>query len=83
MIMAVFRIVPIALDGDPIQCETCCRPVAKDGNRWQGQVEERGGFTDQCLDCLNVLARMADAVEDLQGPEGNPIRLNDQGDVEL
>lgn len=81
--MAQMRIVPILKNGDTISCETCYQPVDRDGYAWSGQIDsEDGTFTEHCVSCMNVLARMADAVDDLQGPDGQQIRLNKRGDVE-
>lgn len=82
--MTQFGVHPVVSGDDPITCETCGATVMFDV--WYGSVEEVddegtfAGYSYHCTGCLNVLARMADAVDDLEGPQGK-LSLNDDGDV--
>ena len=87
--MTKMALHPIDPTDDPIMCETCGRSVDNGGSVWYGSVDEQDpikglfvGYSYHCVDCINVLARMADALGTLEGPDGKPLRLNDQGDVE-
>ncbi len=77
---------PVDPDQDPITCETCGEDVLE---RWYGSVAEHCkltglflGYSYHCTSCLNVLARMADSLDALEGPDG-PLTINDQGDVQI
>ena len=82
--MTQFGLHPVDPAEDPRTCETCGTDMT--GQAWYGSVEECDsdgtfcGYSYHCTDCLNVLARMADAVDDLEGPAGK-LRLNDEGDA--
>ena len=81
-----FGLQPCVPGDDPLTCETCGATILFDV--WYGTVEEHDaegifvGHSYHCTSCLNVLARMADALDSLEGPNG-PLSLNEQGDVEL
>lgn len=54
--------------GSPLLCESCGCAILQ---RWYGRVQERdGGYSYHCTSCMNVLARMAEALDDLEGPHG-------------
>jgi hypothetical protein len=77
--MTQMQIVPLD-PSEELTCETCGQPIE---GTWVGQVDEYKlgvyqGYSLQCLSCLNVLARMADALDDLEGPGGNKIELGDE-----
>lgn len=69
--MAHMQMVPYD-SSEEMTCETCQKPIE---GHWVGQVDEYDGaiyqgYSIQCMSCLNVLARMADALDDLEGPNG-------------
>lgn len=67
------------LDAEDYHCEACGKHIT---DAWFGRVEEHDldgkyvGYSINCTDCMNVLARLADAIDELEGPSG-PIRLED------
>jgi len=59
---------------DGLKCETCQKEITGEAH---GRIQELDplsglnvGMSYQCLDCIEVLARLALAVGDLEGPDG-------------